>query len=238
MNEKDESIMEERPLISVIVPVYNAGRYLAEAVESILAQAYRPIEIIVVDDGSTDDSADVARRFGSAVRYYFQANAGAAAARNQGVEFSQGTFLSFLDADDLWVTDKLSRQMAILADDPDLSMVFGHVQQFYSPELDEETRKKIDLSQETMPGYHVGTMLLKRDDFLRVGPFETALKVGEFIDWHAKAMEKGLKNFMMPEVVMKRRLHTNNMTVRERGSQSDYVRVLKAALDRKRKKEA
>lgn len=230
--------MAENPLVSVIIPIYNAGRYLAEAIESVQSQTYRPVEIIAIDDGSTDDSAEVARRFGSSVLYRFQANAGPAAARNLGVDLSQGAFLSFLDADDLWVPDKLSRQMSILADDPDLSMVFGHVQQFYSPELDEETRKKMNLTQEAMPGYHVGTMLLKRETFLRVGPFETSLKMGEFIDWHAKATEKQLKSFMMPEIVMKRRLHTNNMTVRERGSQVDYVRLLKAALDRKRKNEA
>jgi glycosyltransferase involved in cell wall biosynthesis len=228
--------MAAKPLVSVILPVFNAGKYLAEAVESILAQSYRPVEIIVVDDGSTDDSAEVARRFGP-VRYHFQANAGAATARNQGVELAQGDFLSFLDADDIWSADKLSRQMDILADDPDLSLVFGHVQQFYSPELDEETRRKINLPQEAMPGYHVGTMLVSREDFFRVGPFETSLKMGEFIDWHAKAKEKKLKSFMMPEVVMKRRIHTNNMTTRERENQMDYVRLLKAALDRKRQQE-
>ena len=229
--------MGDRPLVSVILPVFNAGKYLAAAIESIQAQNYRPLEIIVVDDGSTDDSADVARSFGATVRYYSQANAGAATARNRGVEMSQGAYLSFLDADDLWVADKLSRQMAILANDPALNMAFGHVQQFYSPELDEETRKKTDLPKDPMPGYHVGTMLLSREDFLRVGPFEPSLKMGEFIDWHAKAKEKNLKGFMMPEVVMKRRIHTNNMTVRERENQMDYVRILKAALDRKRKQE-
>lgn len=228
--------MGDSPLVSVIIPVYNAGRYLAEAVESILVQTYRPIEIIIVDDGSTDDSAEVAKSFGSSVHYYFQANAGAGAARNRGVDLSQGAFLSFLDADDLWVADKLSRQMSIFADDPDLSMVFGHVQQFYSPDLDEEERKKINLPPETMPGYHAGTMILKRDAFFHVGPFES-WQMGEFIDWHVKAMEKKLKSFMLPDTVMKRRIHANNMTIRERGNQTDYVRILKAALDRRREKQ-
>ena len=227
--------MGDSPLVSVIIPVYNAGLYLAEAVKSILDQNYRPIEIIIVDDGSTDNSAEVAKSFGSSVSYHFQPNAGAGAARNRGVDLSKGVFLSFLDADDLWVEGKLSRQMSILAGDPELSMVFGHVQQFFSPDLDEEERKKIDLPVETMPGYHAGTMVLRRDAFFQVGPFES-WQMGEFIDWHVKAMEKKLKSFMLPETVMKRRIHSNNMTIRDRGNQMDYVRILKAALDRRREK--
>src|ERR1700758_706720 len=103
--------MNEKSLISVIIPVYNAEKYLAEAIESVLAQTYRPIEVIVVDDGSTDSSADIAKRFAS-VRYCFQSHSGLGATRNRGIDLSQGKFLAFLDADDLWVEDKLTHQMA------------------------------------------------------------------------------------------------------------------------------
>jgi glycosyltransferase involved in cell wall biosynthesis len=224
------------PLVSVIIPVYNGERYLAEAIGSVLAQTYRPVEIIVVDDGSTDGSADVAKRFDSPVRYDFQPNSGAGAARNRGVGLAQGSFLAFLDADDLWAEGKLARQIAAFDDDPELAMVFGHVKQFYSPELDEHVKKRIGLLVETIPGHHVGAMLIKRGAFLRVGMFETGWQIGEFIDWHARAVELGLKSSMLPEIVMKRRIHMNNMGRRERKHQTDYVRILKASLDRRRKK--
>src|SRR5215203_2881736 len=112
-------------VVSAIIPVYNSERYLAEAIESVLVQTYPSHEIIVVDDGSIDGSAQVAKRFGSAVRYVFQRQAGVGAARNHGVELAEGRFFAFLDADDLWTKDKLQLQLAAFAADPELEAVFG-----------------------------------------------------------------------------------------------------------------
>jgi glycosyltransferase involved in cell wall biosynthesis len=224
--------MENEPLISVVIPVYNCERYLAEAIESVLAQAYRPIEVIVVDDDSTDGSADVARRFAPSVRYCFQPHSGLGAAWNGGVDLARGEFFAFLDADDLWVEDKLALQMAAFDDDPGLDIVFGHVEQFLSPELSEV---KVRYPARIMPGYSAGTMLIRRDAFLRAGPFASIWKVGQFVDWYSRVVEKGLRSLILPGVVMKRRLHTTNMGIRERESRTDYVRILKASLDRRRK---
>ena len=225
------------PLVSVIIPVYNGERYLAEAIESVLAQTYRPLEIIVVDDGSTDGSAEVAKRFGSPVRYCFQPNSGAGAARNQGADLARGSFLAFLDADDIWLADKLALQIAAFDADPKMDMVFGHVRQFHSPELlDERARKNTRYAAEIMQGYAPGTLLIKRDAFFRAGPFATNWRVGEFVDWYLKAIEQGLKSLLLPEIVMERRIHTDNMGIREHKHYTDYVRILKASLDRRRKK--
>jgi len=222
-------------LISVIIPVYNCERYLAEAIESALTQTYQPIEVIVINDGSTDGSEDVAKRFVPSVRYYAHPNKGLGATRNRGAELAHGRFLAFLDADDIWVSDKLERQMALFDDDPDLDMVFGYVQQFYSPELEAELAKKIVYAGEVMKGHIAGTLLIKRDSFFRAGLFETDWHVGEFIDWFLKAKEQSLKSMMLSDVVMKRRLHDDNMGIREHKNQTDYVRILKASLDRRRK---
>lgn len=224
--------MESNQLVSVIIPVYNCKKYLAGAIESALAQTYRPIDVIVADDGSTDGSAEVARRFGQLIRYDFGLHQGLGATRNRGVNLAQGSFLAFLDADDLWVEDKLERQMAILKNDPELDMVFGYVKQFYSPELDEIMKPKINQTEEIMKGFHAGCLVIKRESFLLAGPFNVNWRVGEFIDWYLKATEAGLRSFTLPEVVMKRRIHTDNMVIRERKSQTDYVRILKASLDR------
>lgn len=229
------------PLVSVIIPVYNGEKYLAEAIESVLAQAHRPIEIIVVDDGSSDHSADVARSFPETVRYYYQNNSGSAAARNKGVQEARGSLLAFVDADDLWVKEKLSLQMPMLEADPAPDMVFGHVSQFFSPDLDQAVRKKVVCPEGKMPGYHVGTLLIRRETFLQVGLFNPALQCGEFLDWSFRAKEKGLKELMLPEVLMKRRIHSSNMGIvksntRTDNSHADYVRILKASLDRRRNK--
>lgn len=226
-------MIEMSPLVSVIVPVFNGEKYLREAVESILSQSYRTIEVIVVDDGSTDGSAEAAKFFAPQVRYVFQSHGGVGAALNHGISLSQGSFLAFLDADDIWVEDKLARQMTVLDNDPDLDAVFGHVKQFWSPELARNNRIKVQ--SEKMPGFVKGAMLIRRDAFSRVGTFDTRWKLGDFLDWFLKAKEKGLQTFMLPEIVMKRRIHMDNAGLRKRGSRSDLVHMLKASLDRRRK---
>jgi glycosyltransferase involved in cell wall biosynthesis len=230
------------PLISVIIPVYNCERYLAEAIKSVLDQTYCPIEIIVVDDGSSDRSANVARRFSKRIRYYYQRNSGSGFARNTGVQKAIGSFLAFLDADDLWVKEKLSLQMAMLEANPGVDMVFGHVKQFFSPDMEQSMRKKVACPDGIMPGYHVGTLLIRREAFLCVGLFNPVLQCGEFLDWSFRAKEKGLKELLLPDVLMKRRIHSSNMGIVKSNTQTDnshvdYVRVLKAALDRRRNKD-
>jgi glycosyltransferase involved in cell wall biosynthesis len=228
------TVTKER-LVSVIIPVYNGDRYLAEAIESVLAQTYRPIQSIVVDDGSTDGSARVAERFADSIHYCFQENSGTSAARNRGVDLASGAFLAFLDADDLWTVDKLALQMAAFDADPELDVVFGHVQQFYSPELDASTRERIRCPVEAMPGYLPGTMLIRRASFLRVGPFETDRQLTDATAWYARLLEQGVEALMLADVVLRRRLHGDNKGLREQASQkSELVRVLKASLDRRR----
>jgi glycosyltransferase involved in cell wall biosynthesis len=226
--------MSSLSLISVIIPVYNGERYLVQTIESVLAQTYRPIELIIVDDGSTDNSAETAKRFAPSVQYFYQPNGGLGAARNCGIGLSKGDCLAFLDADDIWMENKLALQMAVLNNNPGVDFVFGHVQQFISPELDENQKNNIYCPAEKMPGYIAGTMVIKRESLNHVGAFETHWQIAEFIHWYIKAKEQGMRSFMLPEVVLKRRLHTDNMGIRNRDSRNDYVRILKASLDRRR----
>jgi glycosyltransferase involved in cell wall biosynthesis len=225
--------LPEEPAVSVIIPVYNTERYLAQAIESVLGQSLPAAEIIVVDDGSTDRSPEIARSYNAAVQVITQGNQGAAAARNRGIEASQGSLLAFLDADDYWTSDKLERQAAALAD-PGLDMVFGGVQQFISPELDEAVKQSLRLPEQISPGYCAGAMLIRREAFLKVGYFNPQRQIGDFIDWYARAQELDLKSRLLPWVVYWRRIHTYNMGLQKRSQRQDYARVLKAALDRRR----
>lgn len=228
-------VIENNPLVSVIIPVYNCDRYLAEAIESILAQTYQSIEVIVVDDGSTDGSADVAKHFALSVRYCYQPHMGIGATLNRGTALARGSFLAFLDADDFWVADKLMRQMVVFDSNPEMDIVFGHVKQFCSPELDDNIKKRLQVPAAIIPGYIKGTMLIKRDAFFRVGLFGANWQLGEFIDWYLRAVEQDLKSFMLPEVLLKRRVHDANTGIRERKSRTDYASILKISLDRRRK---
>jgi len=228
--------MNKSKSISVIIPVYNGERYIAEAIESVLAQEYLNIEIIVVNDGSTDGTEAVLRSYRD-VRYIYQPKQGASSARNSGIRYSSGEFLAFLDADDFWTKDKLKMQTSLLRARPDLDMVFGHVEQFYSPELEASLRGRIKLASGRMPGYVPGAMLIKKAAFLSVGFFDDGFRIGEFIDWYMRAVDFGLKSCLAPEVVLKRRLHDANTGIMERDSRKDYLRVLKASLARRRKGE-
>jgi glycosyltransferase involved in cell wall biosynthesis len=222
------------PLISVMIGVYNGAPYLAEAIGSVQAQTYRPYELIIVDDGSDDGSGDVAQSFDE-VRYIRQERGGNGAARNRAVEDATGDFFAFLDADDRFVPDKLERQMATLQARPELDMVFGHVQEFVSPELTDEQRRGIrPPAPEPLPWTAPNLMLIRRASFERVGGFSTELRVGVTVDWFARASEAGLRNVVLPEVVLERRLHTQNNGLRERDARSQYLHVLKAAMDRRR----
>src|SRR5439155_16624014 len=155
-----------KPLISCIIPVFNGEKYLAEALDSIRAQTYRPIEIIVVDDGSTDGTRELVASYGDQVRYLWQPNSGPATDRNQGLSAASGEFVAFLDADDLWHPEKLERQMARFDARPDLDVCVAHVQNFWIPELrEEEARFRDHRVSRSLPGYDTETLLARHNFF-------------------------------------------------------------------------
>jgi glycosyltransferase involved in cell wall biosynthesis len=221
--------------VSVIMPVYNGERYLEAAIASVLAQTAPAGEIVVVDDGSTDRSPEVAQSFGPPVRCAREPHTGLPGTLNRGVELARGAFLAFLDADDLWMADKLAHQLGALGANAHLDAVFAHVEQFVSPELDPSLAPAIPAGHETGPAYLAGTMLIRTEAFHRVGPFDRRWQIGNFGDWYLRAQDAGLEHLMLPHVLLRRRLHRENMGVSQRASRGDYARILKSALDRRRR---
>jgi glycosyltransferase involved in cell wall biosynthesis len=222
------------PLITVIIGAFNAERYLAEAIDSVLAQTYRNVELIVVDDGSTDRTGEIAESYGDPVRCIRQANGGMAASRNRAIPEARGDYLAFLDADDRFPPDKLEQQLAVFEADPELDVVYGYVKEFLSPDLDEDARALLRAPEHDVPWPTPNLMLVRRESFLRVGLFSTALRVGIGVDWHARANELGLRSAVPPILALERRLHAENNGIRRRESKPQYLHVLKAALDRRR----
>lgn len=229
------SLPSATPSLSVVMPVYNAAPYIGAALDSILAQTLPVTEIIVVDDGSSDGSADVAATR-PGVTVIRQPNRGAATALNRGVEAATGEYLTFLDADDLWSETKLARQFSVLTSPPPVDLVFGHAQNFHSPDIDEALRRTIYCPPDPLPGLVISTMFLRRDTFHRVGYLKADWKIGYHIEWYARAQDLGLVTTMLPDVVLRRRLHANNISRREKDSRPDFARILKFVLDRRRQK--
>jgi glycosyltransferase involved in cell wall biosynthesis len=224
------------PLISVIVTTCNRVGYLPEALASVRAQGYAPLELIVVDDGSTDATPTLLDELaGTGLRCLRQPNSGVAVARNRGLRAATGALIAFLDDDDIWLPDKLERQVAVLEREPETAVVYGHAQQFVSPELTEAERARLaHLEGRVVPAPIATAMLARRSAFEQIGPFDEALSVGIEMDWYARLCELNLGKTMLQAVVYRRRLHRSNLNRASGGDQAERLRVLKQVIDRRR----
>ena len=221
--------------VSVIIAVYNGEQYLRECLESVLAQSVPPLEVIVVDDGSTDHSAAMVESFGPPVTVFRQQNKGQAAAIAAGLSLATGTCLAFNDADDLWTPHKQEWQLAALADNPDLDVVFGLTEQFVSPELVGEDRRRFSPRVAIMPGELLQTALIRRRAFDRVGGINPELRGAGITDWIARMKAARLSSTTLPEIVHRRRLHRGNYGRTHAGERdSNLLGVLRRQIERGR----
>ena len=224
------------PLVSCVIPVFNGEGHLGEAIDSVLAQDHRPLEVIVVDDGSTDGTAGVARSRGDAVRYVKQANAGPSSARSLGVQHAHGDLVAFLDGDDRWLAAKLARQVAVLSTRLELDGCLTHGRLFWdgdgpiaAEELAWPAERRIDTG-----GLIGSTLVVRRAVFDVAGLFDPSLPHSGTAEWFARARERGAVIETIAEVLVERRMHAGNFS-RQRGARDEeYFRLLKRSLDRKR----
>lgn len=225
-----------RPLVSVIIPVFNGEQFLAEAVESVLAQQYAPIEIIIVDDGSTDGTAAVVKSFPETVRYLSQANQGPAAARNRGIEQACGTLIAFADADDLWPTDKLELQLPFLTNDPAIDIVLGRIQQVRLSKTD-DGQTRAEHFDEPAFSSNLGSAVIRKSVFERVGLFDETMRYSEDVDWFMRARESGAAILTIDAVTLLYRQHEQNMTRGRTTTELNVLKALKRSLDRRRERD-
>ena len=224
----------DRPLVSVILPVYNGERYVRAALESVFAQTYTPSEVIVVDDGSTDGTAPAIRAFGG-IRYARQANRGVAAARNVGIGLARGDLVAFIDHDDLWMPNKLAVQVRFLLDHPNVAGALCYFKNFVSGGLNESVRDRWNWSDDEQPGLGTGTLTVRKAAFDRIGCFDETYALGEDTDWLFRATEAGLRIAMVHECLLLRRIHTANLTRDPDTTRAAMFRALKASRDRQRR---
>jgi glycosyltransferase involved in cell wall biosynthesis len=219
------------PLVSVIVPVFNGARFLREAVASVRRQRYAPIEIIVVDDGSTDATRPIAAELeqGGDVRYVHQANAGPPAARNTGLRSAAGSVIGFLDVDDLWTEEKLAIQVGHLTRDPSLDVILGYTEVTHLP-----GSVSGGGPPRSGPLIQLGAALMRRTAFDRIGWFDETLYHGDDFDWFMRAKEAGLSVRVHPDVVQFYRRHEGNLTNQREVDRRFFLSTLKKSLDRRR----
>ena len=219
--------------MSVIVAFHNRAAYLDEAIRSVLADAHNGLEVVLVDDGSTDGASEVAAGFGPPTRVIRQDHAGCAAAWNAALEHARGEFVTFCDSDDLWEPGRTAAMAAPFAADPETTVVFGHVTEFVSPELDRASLA-VRTPQTGVVGTIAGAMVARRSAFDEVGAFDTTLRQGYWIDWYARLAERNYRTVIVPEVVLRRRLHETNSSVVQRDQMGDFAHALHASIKRRR----
>lgn len=218
-------------LVSVIIPVYNCERYLAQAIESVLAQTYQPTEVIIVDDGSTDSSSAIARSY-KEINYIYQCNQGVAAARNTGIAASQGQFIAFLDADDLWTPKKLEVQVTYLLKRPRVGYTIGRQQNFVDPESNSLTPAAISQLESEQLG--LATLVARRAIFKQIGGFDASYRVASDFEWIIRAKDAGVTMTIVPEIVLHRRIHSSNMSYQIPARRANLLKMFKASIDRQR----
>lgn len=212
------------PDLSVIVPVRDGQRYLAEAISSVLAHADGLFEVIVVDDGSTDRSGAIAREFGGCVRVLSLPPSGVSAARNRGIEAARGTVLGFLDADDRWVAGDPDPRRAVLGVEG-VDAVLGRVQ----PVAGDPPRP----FGPALSGVQPGALLVRRDVLIGQGGFDAGLRFSEDLDLILRMRDAGLRIELLDDVVVEYRQHEGSATRDRQADRAGIVRAVKASLARR-----
>lgn len=218
--------------VSVIIPAYNAESFLADAVQSVLAQTIKPSEIIVVNDGSTDNTESIAKRFGNKIRYIRQENGGTASARNRGLEIAGGDLIGFLDADDIWLKNKLEIQVCILQKHPEYEVAIGLLSRIPISKTDEVMNREITDGEYATSA---GSSLFKREVFHKIGFFDEEMGFCEDVDLFLRILDFETKVWGHTDVVQLYRRHNQNMTLDEKSSFDSLLRVFKKTMDRRRR---
>jgi glycosyltransferase involved in cell wall biosynthesis len=224
--------MADNPLISVIIPTFNRADFLQNAIESVLAQTYKQHEIVVVDDGSTDNTKELIVGYGNKIRFYYQRNKGPAIARNYGVQNSSGDLLAFLDSDDVWHADKLTRQVDRFAADKDLALLFtghryvNHEDNQIMWSVGHNDLNKGAMKKAIMTGcpFALSSAMVKRQVFCKVGMFSEQLTYAEDWDLFFRIASRYDVD-CIKEILLDMHVHKNSM-VAQSGNDKDNVRLL------------
>ncbi len=226
---------DDLPLISVIIPAFNAAKYIKRAIKSVLSQSYTKWEVVVIDDGSTDRLLQVLEVFQSDERitYYHQENAGPAQARNHGLKKSQGELIAFLDADDEYPEDKLMTQWDYLSKHPTIDFVSGRIQYMGGTELEASFLFE-DQDERSMKNVHLGAVLCRRTVFETVGLFDESLRQSEDVDWWMRCLEKGIQYTFLPQTFLRYYRHGSNMTLDQVENNHFFFKALHQSIGRRR----
>ena len=222
------------PLASVIVPVFNGERFLGACLESVLAQDYEPVEVVVVDDASTDGTVDVAASFPGVHVVRLPVNGGPAAARNAGLERANGDFIAFFDHDDVMLPTKLSAQIGYLLEHPEVDCTLARQEIFLEPGTEFPDWLQPDRLFDELGGIQPLSAVVRRAAAERVGAFDASYRIADDMDWLLRVRAEGFAIEVLPDVVMRRRVHGTNLTYQMSVIRQEMLRIMRARVVEKR----
>jgi glycosyltransferase involved in cell wall biosynthesis len=226
------------PLVSVIVTIYNGADYIASALTSILSQCYDPLEIIIVNDGSTDCTAQLAEEWigknPEQIKLIHRPNGGVAAARNTGLKAARGDIIGILDVDDLWPAGTLRAFTDVLIHHPKASVVQGYIRRIWL--ADAPGKPKFERDFVPYLAMNVGSMFYLRSVFDTIGFFDEQPAQNEDTDLHLRIREAGLQIIVLERIALIYRMHSHNLTHGIDLKKADFFKVLHNSLERRRLK--
>jgi len=226
-NTEQAARVEEYPLVSIVTPTYNQSAFLRETIESVLAQDYPHVHVVVCDDGSTDRTAEIAASY-PGITLVRQPNKGRAAACNTAIRASDGQLLTSFDADDLWPATRVRRQVEYLLEHPEAAGVFGRQEWMNPPPW-----LGRDVVYGDLDGIPLSSAMFRREVLSALGGYDTAFTVGEDTDVLIRMRERGVDHVVLPDVVLYRRYHEGSITA-GRNPHAQLIQSLRAKLERGR----
>ncbi len=217
--------------ISAIVPVYNGERHLAETLDSVFAQTHPADEVIAVDDGSTDGSGEILRRYGARITVVRQANQGVAGARNAGLAHARGDVIAFIDQDDLWPPGRNRAMAEALASAPGVEVVAGLVEVLNEMTVPRAVPQVMDTMHKEVL---VGSLLVRRSVFDRLGGFSARVGYGDDTDFYLRRREAEVPTLRIPVVTLVYRYHDHNTSVDNAVTRQSLLAVFHESLKRRR----
>jgi glycosyltransferase involved in cell wall biosynthesis len=218
-------------LVSVVMAAFDEEAFIAEALQSVLAQTYQPVEVIVVDDGSGDHTAEIAQAYD--VFLLRRPHLGASAARNAGLAVARGDYWTVFDADDLMPPERLASQVAYLEEHPELGMVLGLTEAFVSPGEPRPAHYNPVWDDGPFPAC-AGTMLARRAVLEVVDPFDETLALAYDVDWLARAKDAGVRAGQVDELSLRYRIHRGNSTADAHAVHLAMLGLLRSSVGRRR----
>ncbi|MBR3654616.1 MAG: glycosyltransferase [Elusimicrobia bacterium] len=220
-------MINNNPLVSVMMPTYNNGRYIGQAIESIYAQNYKNIEVIVIDDGSTDNTKEIIKKYQD-IKYFYIEHKGISLARNIALEKSNGEYIAFCDSDDYWLPEKLNTQMQYFKEHPDCQIVFTKYENFFEDEkLKTNKRAMHEKLMENFLKQYLPSSVIKKELFEKYGLFDENFSGVEDTEFLYRILKKGVNiSHIIPDIFYIRRIHGKNVTLNYNQDTVKYITAI------------